>query len=105
MLISRAALEPIPLYPSAPPPPPRAVLPALWIVNVVPSAPPPVTSEYLNEAVNAPFPVPIDPIWNGVLNHADRARLPLLVVIVSTSPAIVGRELFAPWRFHPDPFP
>src|SRR5438477_11366598 len=103
MLISMARLGLIPLYPSAPPPPPTAVFDTLWMVNVVPSAPPLLafTSEYLNEALNAPFPVPKLARLNGVANHAALPWLPRLGVMVSTSPAIVA--LPVPTRFQPVP--
>src|SRR5205085_9065846 len=97
MLISAATLGVTPVYASDPPLPPTAVFDKLWITNVVPSAPPPVTSEYLNEALNAPFPVPKLARLNGVANHAALPWLPRLGVMVSTSPAIVA--LPVPTRF------
>src|SRR5438067_3348873 len=105
MLISMARLGLIPLYPSAPPPPPTAVFDTLWMVNVVPSAPPLLafTSEYLNEAVNAPFPVPKLARLNGVANHAAFAWLPVFGVTVITLLVIAGAV--TPTRLHPVPLP
>src|SRR5438477_598325 len=105
MLISMARLGLIPLYPSAPPPPPTAVFDTLWMVNVVPSAPPLLafTSEYLNEAVKAPFPVPKLARLNGVANHAAFAWLPVFGVTVITLLVIAGAV--TPTRLHPVPLP